>query len=1253
MTPGHNTTRARHPGMTPPGHDTRARHPGTTPGHDTRARHPGTTPGHDTRARHPGTTPGHDTRARHPGTTPGHDTRARHPGMTCTHFLYPIRSVERHLWSFKKQKNLLGLRSETKKRHNESESNRNVSEQTETRQISCSKTQMSMMSDSVKEPPPGGSTDPRSRQSHLSLKSDRSRLEPPVFKEPGPDSEEERAEGPRGDCDLDSVFKRLEEQVLDYVKQQLQRLHRLLASDYPECSESEEEEPSREAVLNITLDFLRRMDQEQLVQRLQNNLCSKVQREVKTRLVQKFSRVCEGIAKEGNSSELKQIFTELYITEGEVTEQHEIRHLETKSRKPASAETAIKCEDMFKLPIREEPMRAQTKGPIRVVLTKGVAGVGKTVLTQKFSLDWAEGRTNQELQLLFLFTFRELNVLRDKRFSLVELLHHFFSPSKALCSFQQLQVLFIFDGLDECRLPLDFIQTRVLSDPTEPISVNVLLVNLIRGSLLPSARLWITTRPAASNQIPAECVSMVTEVRGFADPQKEEYFRKRFRDERQVTLVLSHIKSIRSLHIMCHIPVFCWILSTVIQKLLEQTEEPELPQTLTQMYVHFLVVQAKVKNIKYHQRSGADLPWTKETREMVQSLGKVAFEQLQKGNLIFYESDLSECGLDAVAASVYSGVFTQVFIEEPGLYQDKVYCFIHLSVQEFLAALHVHQTFFSSGENLLSPSDSSKKAFYSSAVNKALQSPNGHLDLFLRLLLGLSLPTNQSLLQGLLTHTGSGSQTIQRLLKGLLPHTGSGSQTNQETVKYLKQKLNDEGLSTERSLNLFYCLNELNDRSLVQDIQNTLREGRLKADELSPAQWSALAFFLLSTDSDLEEFDLRKYCPSEKALLNLLPVIKFYTKAILSGCNLTNSICGPLASVLSSSSLKHLDLSLNDLQDSGVELLCDGLKSAPCRLETLSLSGCNLINSICGPLASVLSSSSLTHLDLSLNDLQDSGVELLCDGLKSAPCRLDTLRLSGCLVSERGGAALASALSPTHSHLRELDLSYNHPGPSAERLTALRDDPHCPLQSVRLDPSGKRWMVPGLRKYYCEFTLDPNTANRRLHLSEDKRTVRLSEPRLVPDHEDRFTHWPQVLASSGLRGRCYWEVECEEDVDVAVSYRGIRRRGGSDECEFGLSDQSWSLRIQGGEYSFIHNKKELKSSLRRAGHTSRVGVFLDSEAGALSFYDVLSDGELSHLHTFSSSFTEPLFPGFSLWWPNTSVSLVEPRTQRPLEDTSL
>ncbi|XP_055078312.1 NLR family CARD domain-containing protein 3-like isoform X2 [Periophthalmus magnuspinnatus] len=1071
-------------------------------------------------------------------------------------------------------------------------------------------------------PGPGPGSKPRPAPSSVSLKSDHSKFLPPEFREDPP--EDQREPGPKEQ--LDAIFRRLEEQVLRFVQQQLQRFHRLLASDYPECTESEEEE-SRE-VLNITLDFLKRMDQEHLAQRLFNRSNVGVCRDkLKSDLQQRFSCVFEGVAKAGDSAPLTQIYTELYITEGgasEVNQEHEVRHMETTSRRPAAPETTITCEDLFK-------PRPHSPEPIRAVLTKGVAGVGKTVLTQKLSLDWAEGHAHQDLQLLFPFTFRELNVLRDTQFSLVGLLHHFFSPSKDLCSFQQLQVLFIFDGLDECRPPLDFSRTRVLTDPTESASVHVLLVNLIRGSLLPSARLWITTRPAAANQIPAECVSMVTEVRGFTDPQKEQYFMKRFRE--QATAVISHIKSIRSLHIMSHIPIFCWILSTVLQKLLEQTEEPELPQTLTQMYIHFLVVQAKVQNMKYHQRSGEDLHWTPETKKMVESLGKLAFEQLQKGNLIFYECDLSECGLDAAAASVYSGVFTQVFREEPGLYQDKVYCFIHLSVQEFLAALHVHHTFFSSGENLLESPHSSEspdpEAFYRSAVDQALQSPNGHLDLFLRFLLGLSLPTNQRLLQGLLTHTGS-------------------DRTNQETVKYIKQKLNDEGLSAERKLNLLHCLNEMNHLSLVEEIQMYMRGGDLSYRDMSPADWSALSFLLLSSDSVLEEFDLRKYQASERGLLGLLPVVRVCTKALLCGCGLSPHSCGPLASVLSSSSLTHLDLSHNDLQDSGVELLCSGLKSAPCRLETLSLSLCGLSPHSCGPLASVLSSSSLTHLDLSHNDLQDSGVELLCSGLKSAPCRLETLRLSGCLVSQRGGAALASALSSAPSHLRELDLSYNHPGPSAELLTALQDQR--PLLSVRLDPAGELWMVPGLMKYSCEFSLDPNTAHRRLLLSEDNRIVtHVKEEQEYPDHDDRFTKYPQVLSCTGLRGRCYWEVDWSGRVDIAVSYRGIRRSG--RESGFGNNDQSWSLWIRDGEYCVCHNRKltPLHRLSRRVGvfsgrvgvSSGRVGVFLDSEAGALSFYDVSSDGELFHLWTFSSSFSEPLFSGFSLWTEGSSVTLVK------------
>ncbi|XP_062846457.1 NLR family CARD domain-containing protein 3-like [Trichomycterus rosablanca] len=675
--------------------------------------------------------------------------------------------------------------------------------------------------------------------------------------------------------ELDSIFEELEQKVFTLLKNELHKYKKILSPDYPECSEVKDEEDQcsfREEVLKITLHVLKKMNQTDLANKLQTKLVSVYQKNLKTKLIEKYREINEGISQPGSSVLLDQIYTELYITQGssgDVNNEHEVRQIETTSRRPTTQEKPIKCKDLFK------------DMSIRTVLTKGVAGIGKTVSVQKFILDWAEGKANQDVLFMFPLPFRELNLMKEKHLSLMELLHYFFPEFNRIkpINCNTYKIIFIFDGLDECRLPLNFQNNDDMWDVTESASVDVLLTNLIKGNLLPSALLWITSRPAAANQIPPECVAQVTEVRGFSNPQKEEYFRKRFSDENLASKIIKHMKSSRSLYIMCHIPVFCWISASVLERMLGEAEGGEIPKTLTQMFIHFLIFQIKHKEQKYHGKCDPD---PHQTRETILALGKLAFQQLGKGNLIFYEEDLRECGIDVREVSVYSGVCTQIFREEFGLHLGKVFSFVHLSVQEFLAALFAFICFISKKPTEQQTNDlsdlftKSMSDFLRSAVDKALQSENGHLDLFLRFLLGLSLESNQTLLRDLLTQTGSSSHS------------------KEETVEYIKEKIRKDP-SPEKSINLFHCLNELNDHSLVQEVQTyqtkiesyisyvcydttayskRFGSGCLRGTSLSPAQWSALVFVLLNSVEDLEEFNLSKYYGSDECLLKLLPVVK-------------------------------------------------------------------------------------------------------------------------------------------------------------------------------------------------------------------------------------------------------------------------------------------------------------------------------------------------------------------------------------------
>ncbi|KAL1268776.1 hypothetical protein QQF64_034139, partial [Cirrhinus molitorella] len=1047
--------------------------------------------------------------------------------------------------------------------------------------------------------------------------------------------------------------------------------------------------------------------------------------------------------------DLQAVYTELFITEGymkDVLQEHEILKTDDAFNKnKQSQDKQIKCNDIFTL--------LRGKNEKKIVLTKGVSGIGKTTSVHKFILDWAEGEANQDIHCVFLLPFREINSIKDREFNLHEFLQKFYAELKDLEKsklYKECKLVFIFDGLDESRLTLKF-ESGIVNDVEERSSVDVLFTNLVKGNLLPSALVWVTSRPAAANQIPPEYVGLFTEVRGFNDQQKEQYFRKTITDKTLADRIISHIKTNRSLYIMCHIPVFCWITATEIQGILTETNTENISTTLTEMYIHFLLIQMNMKSQKYdEERERQRKKLLCSNREMILKLAKLAFKQLKKQKIVFSEEDLEACGIDVCKDIDVTGMIAAILKMEHGLH-EMVYCFVHLSVQEFLAAVHVFMCYLNKNMHELQfffekPEENiTLQELLYKAVDKAMESQRGHLDLFLRFLMGITLTSSQDLLKGLITHTEDTTESIK------------------QTTAHVKQ-IQNRNITDEASVNLFYCLLELKDHSLYKEIQRFISSDEHPGRDLSSSMCTVLTYILLMSEKVLDEFNPKRFTSSSN-YKRLIPAVRCCRKALfagcgldetccetvssalqssnchltelnlsnnhlqdsgvkllndglksshcllnilrLCGCNITDQSCESLSSALQSSHsvLGELDLSNNDLKDTGVKLLSDGLKTncnlkilrlsicnltdqsckslssalqssksvlreldlsnndlkntgvehlsdglkTNCKLEILRLCGCNITDQSCKSLSSALQSSHsvLRELDLSNNDLNDTGVKLLSDGLKTnckleilrlsicnltaqsceslstalkssnsvlreldlsnndlkdtgvkhlsdglkRNCKLEILRLSGCMVTKKGCGYLSSALgfSSNASHLRELDLSYNHPGYSGVKKFKENLDKLKYVEQQHVDHGGELRNTPGLHKYSNALTLDPNTVNKELRLSEDnKKITNTGTVHQYPDHPDRFDCYPQVLCRESVSGRCYWEIDWKgKDVCISVSYKSISRKIG-DECLFGHNDQSWSLFCSPDRYSFWHNNIETVLPLESI--ISRIGV---------------------------------------------------------------
>ncbi|XP_072549525.1 NACHT, LRR and PYD domains-containing protein 6-like [Salminus brasiliensis] len=919
--------------------------------------------------------------------------------------------------------------------------------------------------------------------------------------------------------------------------------------------------------VEVTLDVLKKLHQNQLAKELETNYeesiwWSNLKAKEKRYFIHKFAKRPDKTSLEEDALSLQDVYTELYVTEsctGGVNTEHEIKQIE--AFYPKLKDSPVKLSDVFQV-------QSGQNVPGTKVLTLGIAGVGKTASVQKFILDWAGDKSNQDIDFILYLPFRDLNVIKDNKYnllSLVKYLHRDFNDEDVKEMLRENgRMIFIFDGLDESQIHLEFNQEKV-SEVTEENTLDKLIINLIKGELLPSALIWITSRPAAADKIPHKYIDQVTEIRGFNDSQKQEYFKKRLRDPEKAHKVITYIRSVRSLHILCHIPIFCKISAKVLLKMLDDTDMENAPTTLTEMYTRFLVFQTKQKSEKYSTISRKDSTVQLVDRDTLREsdilkLGKLAFLQLQREQVTFYKNDLEECDIDVDGALVQSGVCTQIFEMD-----ETHFSFVHLSFQEFLAAVFVFFTFVNGAQ---SPYLQTLKKMQwkikhklvdnlKTALKKAMESENGHLDLFLRFLIGLSLQSNQ------------------RLLKSLLPELTIKEESLEDTIKYIQSKIK-ETTSSEKVINLFHCLSELKDTSLTSDIQKYLISDEITTQKLSSTQWSALAFVLRMSEETQEKFELKKYRPSNEALRRLLPVVKTTQRALLDNSNLNENSCKALATVFSSM---------------------------------------------------------IKELDLSNNDLQDSGVKQLCVGLKSSHCKLEILRLSGCMITEEGCSSLDSALSSNPSHLKELDLTYNHPGDSGVKLlTAKLKDTQYRLETLRMEFAGENRIKPGLRKYACEIRLDPNTAHRQLSLSEgNRKVVYTGEEQPYPNHPKRFDDCEQVLSTEALSGRCYWEAEWSDEAEIAVTYKGIVRQGDAAESQFGWNEKSWSLIFCNDEYSVLHNKEKIILT-GPPFRSNRAGVYLDWPASTLSFYSVSSGARHATsfhlLHTYHETFTEPLYAGF-------------------------